>query len=636
MEGSQPIKTELSSTMSVTSRSKRRLKPITLQNAPKEMFYRYPLQLLNGVPLMKPIVDDWEKVENFQARPDDVLIVTYPKAGTTWMQEIVDSIMNNGELEKNQSGPTHERSPFLEISLPPIPSGVDILNVAPSPRLVKTHLPYQLMPKSVWEKKSKVIYVARNAKDNVVSYYFFDLMCVVQPDPGTWEQYVERFLKGDVGWGSWFDHVIGWWNAKDKHDFLYVFYEDMKEDPRREIRRVMNFLGKNLSDETVEKIYHHTSFTAMKENPMTNYSKNLLMDQNLSPFMRKGQVADWMNYFTESQNKHFDEEYEKKMSGTDLKKGAPLVQLFICVNQDYSAILQNAPEGMFYRFPIRMVHGVPLMKLIAEHWEPVENFQARPDDILIATYPKAGTTWMQEIVDSILYNGEVEKTKRAPTHVRSPFLEMTVPPPIPSGVEMLNVTPSPRLVKTHLPYQLVPKSFWEQDCKAIYVARNAKDIAVSYYFFDLMNKCQPDPGTWEEYLEKFQKGEVPWGSWYDHVIDWWSAKDKHKILYMFYEDMKEDPKLEIRKIIHFLGKTLSEEALERICQHTSFNAMKENPMANYTSVPKAILDQDLSPFMRKGEVGDWMNHFTESQNKHFNAEYEEKMKGTDLTFRTTI
>ncbi|XP_075686957.1 sulfotransferase 1C1-like isoform X2 [Rhinoderma darwinii] len=303
---------------------------------------------------------------------------------------------------------------------------------------------------------------------------------------------------------------------------------------------------------------------------------------------------------------------------------------------DYTKSLQEVPDGTFYRFPLLLVHGVPLMLPIATSWEKIEKFQARPDDLLIATYPKAGTTWMQEIVDSIMNEGEVEKTRRAPTHIRSPFLEICSPPPVPSGIDLLDVTPSPRLVKTHLPYKLVPTSFWQQKCKVIYVARNAKDNAVSYYFFDRMNKTQPEPGTWDEYVEKFLEGDVGWGSWFDHVLGWWKARDHHDILYMFYEDMKEDPKREIRKTMKFLGKDLSEEAVERIYQHTSFNAMKENPMANYSSIPTAVLDQSLSPFMRKGEVADWMNHFTESHNKIFDKEYRRRMEGSNLEFRCSI
>uniref|UniRef100_A0A8C5PVM0 Sulfotransferase n=1 Tax=Leptobrachium leishanense TaxID=445787 RepID=A0A8C5PVM0_9ANUR len=304
--------------------------------------------------------------------------------------------------------------------------------------------------------------------------------------------------------------------------------------------------------------------------------------------------------------------------------------------KDYNQSLLDVPQGTFYRFCLEPVQGVPLMKPIVNDWKRVESFQARPDDFLIATYPKAGTTWMQEIIDLVLHEGDVEKTKRAPTHVRFPFLEICSPPPVPSGIDVLEKTPSPRLIKTHLPYLLVPKSFWEQNCKVIYVARNAKDNVVSYYYFDQMNKTQPDPGPWETYIEKFLRGDVAWGSWFDHVIGWWEAKAKHPILYIFYEDMKEDPKREIRKVMTFLEKNLSEDVLEKVVQHTSFKVMKENPMANYSSMPDYIMDHSSSPFMRKGEVGDWKNQFTDAQRKMFDEEYAKKMQGTDLNFKVQI
>ncbi|KAE8577680.1 hypothetical protein XENTR_v10023012 [Xenopus tropicalis] len=304
--------------------------------------------------------------------------------------------------------------------------------------------------------------------------------------------------------------------------------------------------------------------------------------------------------------------------------------------EDYNRAVVGAPKDLFYRFQLLPIHGVPFMKPIADNWQRVEAFQARPDDLLIATYPKAGTTWMQEIVDSIMNAEDLIKVKRAPTHVRFPFLEICNPPPLPCGVDILEQTPSPRIIKTHLQYELVPKSFWEHDCKVIYVARNAKDNAVSYYHFDLMNKTQPHPGTWEEYVGKFLKGNVPWGGWFDHVLGWWESRNKHQILYVFYEDMKEDPKCEIRKVMRFLGKDLSEDLLENICQNTSFKAMKDNPMANYSAMPATVFDQSISQFMRKGEVADWKNHFTVQQSETFDAEYQKRMEGTDLKFRCSI
>uniref|UniRef100_A0A8C5PV37 Sulfotransferase n=1 Tax=Leptobrachium leishanense TaxID=445787 RepID=A0A8C5PV37_9ANUR len=279
------------------------------------------------------------------------------------------------------------------------------------------------------------------------------------------------------------------------------------------------------------------------------------------------------------------------------------------------------------------ISGVPLDQ---NTWASIWSFQAHPEDIVVAAYPKAGTTWMQEIVDMVCEDGDVEKCRRAPTYDRHPFLEVVAPKPVPSGLQLAEQMEPPRILKTHLPIQLLPPSLWERNCKVIYVARNAKDCMVSYFHFQRMNKGLPDPGTWDEYFLTFLSGEVPWGNWFDHVIGWWEIKDKYQVLYIFYEDMIEDPKLEIRKVMSFLGKDLSDDVVEKIHQHTSFQAMKENPMANYSTIPSFVMDHSISPFMRKGIVGDWKNYFSTAQSDLFDEEYERKMKGTDLVFRSQL
>ncbi|KAM4814118.1 sulfotransferase 1A1-like [Urocitellus parryii] len=284
------------------------------------------------------------------------------------------------------------------------------------------------------------------------------------------------------------------------------------------------------------------------------------------------------------------------------------------------------------RPPLVNVKGVPLIKYFAEVMGPLQSFQAWPDDLLISTYPKSGTTWLSEILEMIYQGGDLEKCHRAPIYIRVPFLEFKCPG-VPSGLETLKDTPAPRLLKTHLPLGLLPQSLLDQKVKVIYVARNAKDVAVSYYNFYKMAKLYPDPGTWDNFLEKFMDGQVSYGSWYQHVQEWWELNRTHPVLYLFYEDLKENPKREIKKILEFLGRSLSEETVDHIVQHTSFKEMKKNPMANYTTIPTEMMDHSISSFMRKGITGDWKSIFTVAQNEHSDAHYAEKMAGCKLNFR---
>ncbi|KAF7695074.1 hypothetical protein HF521_006797 [Silurus meridionalis] len=280
--------------------------------------------------------------------------------------------------------------------------------------------------------------------------------------------------------------------------------------------------------------------------------------------------------------------------------------------------------------------GISMVHYFTDDWENVQNFQARPDDILVATYPKAGTTWVSYILD-LLYFGNTapERQTSIPIYLRVPFLEAVIPS-LRTGVELANNLPTtPRLIKTHLPVQLVPKSFWEQNCRVIYVARNAKDNAVSYFHFDRMNHAEPDPGDWSNFLQMFMDGKNVFGPWYDHVRGYWKKKQTYSNLhYMFFEDMVENTDREVENLCSFLGLTTSSEERERITKNVHFDAMKQNRMTNYSTIP--VMNFSVSPFMRKGKVGDWKKHFTVAENEKFDKHYEEKMKNTTLKFRTQI
>ncbi|KAJ7351136.1 Sulfotransferase domain [Desmophyllum pertusum] len=104
-------------------------------------------------------------ISNFQTRADDVFVATFPKSGTTWVQEIVWQIFNDGNVH---SETIFQRVPFLEIANNlhfPQPD----IKTLPSPRILKTHLPYDVIPKGAnKDTRCKYIYIARNPKDTVV------------------------------------------------------------------------------------------------------------------------------------------------------------------------------------------------------------------------------------------------------------------------------------------------------------------------------------------------------------------------------------------------------------------------------------------------------------------------------------
>ena len=115
-----------------------------------------------------------------------------------------------------------------------------------------------------------------------------------------------------------------------------------------------------------------------------------------------------------------------------------------------------------------------------------------------------GTTWVQEIVWQIYHNGEVN-SKRIEDRV--PFLEEATN----SKASQPDITglPSPRLIKTHLSYEAIPKGVnKETTCKYIYVARNPKDTAVSNYkFLTSLGKNSGLNAAWEFYANLFVQGK---------------------------------------------------------------------------------------------------------------------------------
>jgi hypothetical protein len=241
----------------------------------------------------------FEEIKNFRLEADDVLVVSFPKSGTTWIQEVIYQILGTKDGKMDERN-IEERFPYLEYIYP----GVREIQRQPSPRLIKTHLPFHLLPSDVHSGKGKVVYIARNAKDVCVSYYHFVRMLSFLHYTGDFEHFFDNFINGTVSSGPWFDHVETFWRHRSDKNVLFVTYEEMKRNPTVMVQKVADFFNKQLTSDQVDEIVSRTNFESMKSNRLTNYSWwdelgiTSKHDKGRAEFMRKGQVGDWKNHMT--------------------------------------------------------------------------------------------------------------------------------------------------------------------------------------------------------------------------------------------------------------------------------------------------------------------------------------------------
>ncbi|KAK2491449.1 hypothetical protein MC885_009337, partial [Smutsia gigantea] len=127
-----------------------------------------------------------------------------------------------------------------------------------------------------------------------------------------------------VVYGSWFDHVLSWEEHKHDKNILIMFYEEMKKDLSKSIKKITTFLSINVSDDEIDKIAWKTSFSEMKNNAAEENSDPnhtiCALTSNRSLVFRKGAVGDWINYFTSKQKRVFDELFSEKMEHSELAR----------------------------------------------------------------------------------------------------------------------------------------------------------------------------------------------------------------------------------------------------------------------------------------------------------------------------
>ena len=119
------------------------------------------------------------------------------------------------------------RVPYLENGYYP---GIKDIEKRKGRRLIKTHLPSQLLPPSTLKNKSKIIYIYRNPKDVIVSYYHFARMLKYSNYKGSIDNFSSSFINGSVPYSPYFPHIDGYFKLKKEHpdSILLVAYENLK------------------------------------------------------------------------------------------------------------------------------------------------------------------------------------------------------------------------------------------------------------------------------------------------------------------------------------------------------------------------------------------------------------------------
>ena len=205
-------------------------------------------------------------------------------------------------------------------------------------------------------------------------------------------------------------------------------------------------------------------------------------------------------------------------------------------------------------------------------WDEVT---ARPDDLVIGSCYKSGTTLTQQIITLLIYQSD----EFSCIQEASPWVDLAMFPLKPERIEAL---PSPRLLKTHLPFDALPA---HEGWRYIYLARDGRDVCLS-----LFNHCQSHlvkvdragrpidngSGDFTEFFDQWlETGHPRWAYW-ENIASWWQVRHEPNVLLLHYADLVNDKPNQIGRIARFLGVRTTPELLGLVQERSSFEYMKAN------------------------------------------------------------
>ncbi|KAH1173099.1 hypothetical protein KIL84_016938 [Mauremys mutica] len=244
----------------------------------------------------------------------------------------------------------------------------------------------------------------------------------------------------------------------------------------------------------------------------------------------------------------------------------------------------------------------PVIDCSAETFKALESFEARSDDVLLVGYPKTGTNWIIHILRDLVTTSakkneeEMKRMKQDEEIVEYTYLEFGDP----GKFQRIKKLSSRRVFATHVFPHMLPTSIFKNNVKILMVIRNPKDIAVSYFHFSNSMPSLPSFQTWDEFFNAFLHGKVSWGSYFDHIIEWNKHFDDENIMFITYEELKENPNLGVKKIAEFFGFSVTDEESQAVADRSSFQTMKENSHKTHGAFGNVLFRKALHQ-----ERGEW-------------------------------
>jgi aryl sulfotransferase len=262
------------------------------------------------------------------------------------------------------------------------------------------------------------------------------------------------------------------------------------------------------------------------------------------------------------------------------------------------------------------------------------DFRFREDDIVVATYAKSGTTWTQQIISQLIFQGEAG----LPVAEMSPWLDLRIPP---KDVKLPEVEKQShrRFLKTHLP---VDALVFSPKAKYIYIGRDGRDVVWSMYnhhananqlWYDVLNDTpgrvgppiERPPECVSQYFDEWlQEDGKPFWPFWENIRSWWAIRALPNVMLLHFSELKDDLPGQIRRIADFLEVDIQPSAWPRIVEHCSFAYMKANATP---SVPLggAFWDGGAQTFINKGTNGRWRDTLSKQQCADYETRAEREL-----------